>query len=41
MHLVTTSEIKISAIIDKKHLLSAEKAIHKEFKLDRITRENA
>ena len=33
IHLVTTSEIKISVIIDKKHLLLAERAVHKEFKL--------
>ena len=31
MHLVTTSEIKISAIIDKKHLFEAAQAIHEEF----------
>ena len=31
MHLVTTSEIKISAIIDKKHLSEAAQAIHEEF----------
>ena len=35
IHLITTSEIKISAIIDKKHLLPAERALHKEFKLAR------
>ena len=35
IHLVTTSEIKISAIIDKKQLLPAKRAVHKEFKLDR------
>ena len=35
LHLVTTSEIKISAIIDKKHLLPAKQAVHKEFNLDR------
>ena len=34
MHLVTTSEIKISAIIDKKHLLPAAKAVHEEFQLE-------
>ena len=31
IHLVTTSEIKISAIIDKKYIKAATKAIHKEF----------
>ncbi|MDE0119656.1 MAG: aspartate kinase [Bdellovibrionales bacterium] len=31
MHLVTTSEIKISAIIDKKYLSEAAQAIHEEF----------
>ena len=31
MHLVTTSEIKISAIIDKKYLSQAAGAIHEEF----------
>ncbi len=34
IHLVTTSEIKISAIIDKKHLLSSARAVHKEFNLE-------
>ena len=34
IHLVTTSEIKISIIIDKKHLLPAAQAIHEEFKLE-------
>ncbi len=33
IHLVTTSEIKISAIIDRKQILPAERAVHKEFKL--------
>ena len=33
LHLVTTSEIKISAIIDKKHLKKAANQLHKEFKL--------
>ncbi len=33
VHLVTTSEIKISAIIDKQHLSQAAEAIHEEFKL--------
>ena len=33
LHLVTTSEIKVSAIIDKKHLSSAAKALHDEFQL--------
>ncbi len=35
LHLVTTSEIKISAIIDKKYLSQTAKALHKEFKLDK------
>ena len=30
-HLVTTSEIKISVIIDKKHLSEAAQAVHEEF----------
>ena len=34
LHLVTTSEIKISVIIDKKHLSTAAQAIHKEFNLE-------
>ena len=33
LHLITTSEIKISAIIDKKHLSVAAKALHEEFNL--------
>ena len=33
LHLITTSEIKVSAIIDKKHLSVAAKALHEEFKL--------
>ena len=33
LHLTTTSEIKISAVIDKKHLKAALKAVHKEFHL--------
>ncbi len=36
IHLVTTSEIKISAIIDKKHLLPSAEALHKEFKLESV-----
>ena len=35
LHLVTTSEIKISAIIDKKYLSQAMKSIHEEFQLGR------
>ena len=31
LHLVTTSEIKISAIIDKKHITKAAKELHKVF----------
>ena len=34
LHLVTTSEIKISAIIDKKHLKKAAGELHKEFALE-------
>jgi aspartate kinase len=34
VHLVTTSEIKISAIIDRQHLEAAARALHTEFKLD-------
>ena len=34
IHLVTTSEIKISAIIDKKYLSEAAGAVHKEFKME-------
>jgi aspartate kinase len=37
IHLVTTSEIKISAIIDKQHLSEAAKAIHEEFKMEKPT----
>lgn len=33
LHLVTTSEIKISAIIDKAYLTKVIKAIHEEFQL--------
>ena len=33
VHLVTTSEIKISAIIDKQYLSQAAEAIHEEFEL--------
>ncbi|MGZ3723023.1 MAG: aspartate kinase [Bdellovibrionales bacterium] len=34
VHLVTTSEIKISAIIDRHHLEAAARALHTEFSLD-------
>lgn len=34
VHLVTTSEIKISAVIDQKHLESAAHSLHTEFNLD-------
>lgn len=34
VHLVTTSEIKISAVIDQKHLESAAQSLHTEFALD-------
>ena len=33
LHLITTSEIKVSAIIDRKALSLAAKALHEEFKL--------
>jgi aspartate kinase len=35
IHLVTTSEIKISAVIDQAHLAKAATALHSEFDLDR------
>lgn len=35
LYLVTTSEIKISAVIDKKDLKTTAIALHKEFKLDK------
>ncbi len=35
LHLVTTSEIKISAIIGKRHLKRAARALHEEFGLSR------
>ena len=34
VHLVTTSEIKISAIVDRSHLETAARALHSEFGLD-------
>lgn len=34
VHLVTTSEIKISAVIDQPHLAKAAEALHTEFSLD-------
>lgn len=34
VHLVTTSEIKISAIVDRRHLDVAAQALHSEFSLD-------
>ncbi|MCB0406848.1 MAG: aspartate kinase [Bdellovibrionales bacterium] len=34
IHLVTTSEIKISAVIDKKNLEKAAEGLHREFHLD-------
>jgi len=40
IHLVTTSEIKISVIIDTKYLLPAAKALHKEFKLENSNTKN-
>ena len=36
IHLVTTSEIKISAVIAQPHLTEAATALHNEFSLDRI-----
>jgi aspartate kinase len=35
VHIVTTSEIKISAVIDQKHLAQAATALHTEFSLDK------
>ena len=35
IHLVTTSEIKISAVIDKNKLEEAASALHSEFTLDK------
>ena len=35
LHLVTTSEIKISAVIDKSYLRTAARALHQEFGLDK------
>lgn len=37
LHLITTSEIKISAIIDKKYLKKAANELHKEFALEKST----
>ncbi len=34
IHLVTTSEIKISAVIDQEHLSKSAQALHSEFSLD-------
>ena len=34
VHLVTTSEIKISAVVDQQHLTVAAEALHTEFSLD-------
>jgi aspartate kinase len=36
IHLVTTSEIKISAVIGQAHLTEAATALHNEFSLDRV-----
>lgn len=36
IHLVTTSEIKISAVIDHTHLQQAAQSLHTEFDLDRV-----
>lgn len=35
VHIVTTSEIKISAVIDQKHLALAATSLHTEFNLDK------
>ncbi len=35
VHIVTTSEIKISAVIDQNHLSTAATALHSEFSLDK------
>ncbi len=35
MHLVTTSEIKISVVIDKKHISRAAQAVYEEFNLEK------
>jgi aspartate kinase len=35
VHIVTTSEIKISAVIDQKHLAQAATSLHTEFDLDK------
>ena len=35
VHLVTTSEIKISAVITQNHLSAAAQALHTEFSLDK------
>lgn len=35
IHLVTTSDIKISAVIEQSHLKEAAQALHREFGLDR------
>jgi aspartate kinase len=34
VHLVTTSEIKISAVVEQKYLATAAETLHKEFELD-------
>jgi aspartate kinase len=36
VHLVTTSEIKISAVIDQEHLKRSAQALHTVFDLDRV-----
>ena len=35
IQVISTSEIKISVLIDKKNIKKAIKALHKEFKLDK------
>ncbi len=41
IHLVTTSEIKISAVIDKKYISEGAKAVHGEFNLKKSRAERA
>ena len=36
MQMITTSEIKISALVDREHALAALRTVHREFKLDQI-----
>ena len=41
IHLVTTSEIKMSAVIDRIHLQKVAKALHSAFQLDQSTESTA